>query len=347
MVAGIFFATDEFQKIIMLICDLGIESSTALLITCLQLPNTVVYCLPAGVLLSTGLVLWRRTFDYEVLALSVAGASTMRIIRPFVLISVMAAVVSYVLSDSIVPETRRLANKLLITGALNSNLPRSEACLTFLQHDDKSKDGRLKNILVAGRSEEKSLSNVVIFDMSLTKVPKIIWAKRGHWYHGQWQLEDGYIYELSATETRRVSSHFQRFTIDAIGRFAEKLQHRTPLPTELSTSDLKKQIDELESKGEPVPNVVMLRYLRRLSQPISCLLLAFAALPLCIATPRKRTYWPLAYIGVVVAAYFVVQQTCLSLGDNNRLSPMIAAWIPGALPVVVGVIAYVITRARR
>lgn len=347
MVAGVFFATAEFQKIMTLICDLGIESNTAVLITCLQLPNTVVFCLPAGVLLATGLVLWRKTFDYEILALSVAGADTLRIIRPFIVLSVAAAALSFFLSDSIVPESRRIANKLFFNGALNSNLPKSEACLTFLQFDESSKDSRVKQILVAGRNVDKELKNVVIFDMSHTKVPKVIWAKTGTWCRGQWQLQDGYIYELFSAEARRINSHFQKFTVDAIGRFISKVENRGPLPTEQTTAELKKQIQKYEAEGKPVPNVVMIRYLRRFSQPISCLFLAFAALPFCVAKPRKRSYLPLAYIGIVVTIYFIVQQACLSLGDNNRLSPEIAAWAPGFLPFIIGVIAYLIAKARR
>lgn len=347
LVAGVFFATAEFQKIMTLICDLGIESNTAILITCLQLPNTVVFCLPAGMLLATGLVLWRKTFDYEILALSVAGADTLRIIRPFIVLSIAAATVSFILSDSIVPESRRIANKLFFTGALNSNLPKSEACLTFMQYDQTSQDARLKQILVAGKNMDRELKNVVIFDMSHSKVPKVIWAKTGTWCRGQWQLQDGYIYELFSAEARRINSHFQRFTVDAIGRFMDKVESRGPLPTELTTRELRNEIQKYESQGKPVPNVVMIRYLRRFSQPISCLFLAFAALPFCVATPRKRSYLPLAYIGIVVTVYFIVQQICLSLGDNSRLSPEIAAWAPGLLPLIIGLIAYFIAKARR
>jgi lipopolysaccharide export system permease protein len=347
LIAGVFFATDEFRKVISMICDLGIDTNTAVLITFLQLPNTVVFCLPAGVLLSTGLVLWRRTFDYEILALSVAGASTARILRPFVFVSVGAALLSYGLSDSLVPESRRTANKLLISGALNSNLPRSQACLTFFQYNDKASSEPLKHVLLAGNSSEKKLFNVVIFDHPQSKAPKIIWAKTGLWHHGQWQLENGFIYEITANESRRMSSHFEKLNVDAIARATQKFKNRGPLSTEQTTSELKAKIEEFRSKGLAVPNMVMLRYLRRLSQPAACLLLAFAALPLCVARPRKRTYLPLAYIGIVVALYFVVQQICLSLGDNDRLSPMLAAWLPAGMPMVIGLIAYAITKARR
>lgn len=344
LIAGVFFATDEFQKIVSLICDLGIEPSTAILVTVLQLPNTVVFCLPAGVLLATGVVLWRRTFDYEVLALSVSGLSPARIIAPFFVMSIVAGVFSFWLSDTLVPESRKVSNKLFLTGALHSNLPKSEKCLTFFQYQENQ--DKLKHILLAGKSLDKSLHNVIIFDLARAEAPKIIWAKRGLWNRGQWQLFDGHVYEMVKGSTARITMTFKTLGIDAISRMTEKFGDRGPLPTEMTTRELKNTIDALEAAAKTVPDSMMVRYLRRLSQPAACVLLSLAALPLCIATPRRRTFWPLAYIGVVVAGYFVSQQICLSLGDNGRLAPLAAAWLPGVLVVFVALATFFFVKSR-
>lgn len=336
MIAGVFFATAEFAKVLSLICDLGIEPSTALLITTLQLPSTIVWCLPAGVLLSTGIVLWRRTFDYEMLALSVSGASTTRIIAPFLLLALASSVLSMYLTDAIVPETRAASNKLFMSGALNSNLPRSERCLTFLQYDNEAENQPLKQILLAGRNLDKSLHNVIIFELAQDQAHKIIWAKSGQWSRGQWLLSDGHIYEIVSKNTGHMSMTFQKLGVDAIGKITDQFANRGPLTNELNIRQLKELIEKKNANGETVSSSLMLRYYRRFSQPASCLLLAFAALPLCVATPRRRSYGALAYIGIVVATFFVGQQIATALGDNNSLPPLAAAWLPGVIPVLIG-----------
>ncbi|MBX3074295.1 LptF/LptG family permease [Candidatus Obscuribacterales bacterium] len=346
MVAGVFFATQEFAKIMSLICDLGLEPSTALLITALQLPGTIVWCLPAGVLLSTGIVLWRRIYDYETLTLHVNGASTARIMIPFVLMAFAASVLSLWLSDSIVPETKVVSNKLFLSGALNSNLPRSERCLTFFQYDMENSDQPLKQIMLAGRNLDKSLQNVIIFELAQNQAQKVIWAKTGEWTHGQWQLRDGHIYEIVSKNSGAMNMTFKKLGIDAIGKITDKFASRGPFSAELTIQQLGEMIESKKAKGEKVSNSLELRYQRRFSQPASCLLLVFAALPLCVATPRRRSFWGLAYIGIMVSVFFIAQQATTALGDNGALTPIAAAWLPGAIPVVIGCLTYALVRGR-
>jgi lipopolysaccharide export system permease protein len=347
MIAGVFFATAEFAKILSLICDLGIEPSIALLITALQLPNTIVWCLPAGVLLATGIVLWRRTSDYEMLALSVSGASTRRIMAPFMLMAFAATVLSFFLTDSIVPETRVVSNKLFLSGALNSNLPRSDKCLTFFQYDNTGSQQPLKQILLAGKNLDKSLQNVIIFELGQNQARKVIWAKTGLWSHGQWQLSDGHVYEIVSEHATHMNMTFKKLGIDAIGKITDKFSRRGPLTNELTIKQLREKMDNMEAKGETVSPSLLLRYLNRFSQPAACVLLSFAALPLCVATPRRRSYWPLAYIGINVTLFFIAQQAATALGDNGLLNPYLAAWLPGALPVLIGFITFIFLRKNR
>jgi lipopolysaccharide export system permease protein len=114
----------------------------------------------------------------------------------------------------------------------------------------------------------------------------------------------------------------------------------------MTSTQLKQMIDDKERKGEVVSPSLKIRYLRRFSQPLACLLLIFAALPLCVATPRRRSYWSLAYIGAVVAGFFITVQISLSLGDNGKIPPLLAAWLPGLMPVVVGFSTFFVARSR-
>lgn len=343
LVAGVFFGTAEFAKVLTLICDLGFDATSAILVTVLQLPNTAVFTMPAGVLLATGVVLWRRVFDYELLSLSICGASYLRILTPFLVMGFVASGISYYLSDSVVPQSRKLSNQLFYIGAINSALPRSEKCLTFFQYNENQ---RLKHILMVGRTLDRSLENVVIFDMAESQSPKVIWAKSGTWYRGSWHLKEGHIYEIVDKKARSVNMRFQKLAIDVIGRLTAGYSNRGVLPTEMTTAELAKEMNTLKASRKPVPPPMMLRYLRRFSQPASCFLLVLAALPLTVASPRRRGVWGLGYIGVLVVVYFIAQQLCLALGDWGQIDAYLAAWFPGVLALTIGMLSFLFVRLR-
>jgi lipopolysaccharide export LptBFGC system permease protein LptF len=73
-----------------LMAKMNVSWNTLLLIDMLQLPLSIVYCLPPAVVCAAALVWIRQCQSSEILALQVCGISRRRILAPFLVIGLIA-----------------------------------------------------------------------------------------------------------------------------------------------------------------------------------------------------------------------------------------------------------------
>ena len=102
-VVGIFFATVEFKHILEMLGLFAVPVGTILTFNLLQLPTGVMYCLPAGILVSVILVLARMHDDSEIVALQAAGVSRLRIFKPLVTLGIACSIVSFAIGEHVAP----------------------------------------------------------------------------------------------------------------------------------------------------------------------------------------------------------------------------------------------------
>lgn len=333
LIAGVFFATTEFQNVLRLISDIGIDPATAASITVLQLPNTFVYCLPAGIILASCLIILKMSQERNLVAVTLSGNHEARVLAPIFAFALICSIFSFVLSDELVPHCRRTATKLLLAGALASELPVCRNSATVFKKDENNQS----HLMLVGHYLKRSLENVVIFDLSNKDSMRVTWAKNGRWNRGKWQLDSGHIYDMKSRGNSLVQS-FTRMEVDGIGKLIDQFEKQGPLPTDQSTAELKAEINQMQSQGIIPPASTMLRYFRRFSQPASCLLVVFISMPLLSVSGRRWGYKGLAYSGVAIALYFFIQQIALAMGDYGTMPALLAAWLPGIVAVLPGVV---------
>jgi lipopolysaccharide export LptBFGC system permease protein LptF len=338
LIAGIFFGTSEFKYIFSLIFNIGMLPATALSISALQMPGTIVQTLPTAVIVSTALVLLRRGYDGELIGLAVSGVNPVRAFIPLLCIALGASLFSFALSEYVVPKSRRLSNGLLYIGVLNSELPRARDSMTLLRSD--SDTGPINHVFLIGKYLKQNLENVVVLDFSKSGEPKVIWSKKGVWKTGRWILLDGNMYEIGSVSEGRKTMHFDQLSFDAIGMKIDEILSQGPLPQELPASALREKINQLEKRGVEPPASMLVRYYRRYSQPASCLLVSLAALPLLVVQRRRNLHAGFAYIGLVVLFFFLMQQSTISLADHGRLNPLLAAWLPAIFIAGLGIAGF-------
>lgn len=340
LIAGIFVGTEEYKQVMSLICDSGVSPNTAITITALELPGIVVFTLPAGVMIATLFALFRQGRDSEITALQCAGVSTLRIMRPYLVVAFAACLFSYALTEYVVPQARRTASRMLVIAAVNCELPRTRNSLTIMQASD-AKKGAVDRIVLVGRYLKKELQNVFVFDFTNPKLIQLIWSQAGTWHRGQWNLLNGHIYSLGSQGVDNQTSHFQKMIIDGINKAVRKFEGVGPLPDEVPTSELARRIEAKRAAGKEPTSQELSTYLRRYSQPAACVLVAFAAFPLALMRRRsKRSSIGFAYGGMLLLAYFLVHTFTLELGYAGRMDPYLAAWLPGGLLALVGVILF-------
>ena len=334
LIGGIFLGTSEFKHVLGLICDVGMPTGLALSISLLQMPGTVVWVMPAAVIVSTALILLRRNLDFELIALATCGISPLRSLRPLLVIAFVWSILAFLIGDFVVPEARGLANQLIYVGVLRSEMPRNRNSLTLLR--SSRGDGPIDRVFLIGRYLRARLENALVLDFTNPKVTKVIWSRSGKYENGQWLLFDGNVYELSDLSDERRSMRFAKMSYDALGLKGDEMLSKGVLAQEMSSKQLHCAIEKLTEAGKPVPAQMWMSYYRRFSQPLSCFLVTFSALPLVLIRRRQTTTGGLIYIGLVTVLFFIAQQCTSSLAQNNLLEPLLSSVLPALLIAALG-----------
>lgn len=327
LLAGVLFATSEFSHILNLICVLGIRPDITLFVTILQIPTTLIYSLPAALLIAAALTLNRMSRAHELAVLSISGIDARRVLIPIFFAGLALSICSFFLAAEIAPRMRESSKKLFVSAALNCDLPLCQNSLTIVQ--DEQNDGKPERILLIARYLQKSLEKVVVFDLTKSPVSLVV-ADRGIWEKGRWCLLGGRIYNVPASGEKGavLSQRFQSMSFDGIGEYIEKFSEGGVLPPGMTNAKLFSELDRLKSKGEKIPPDLLLTAFRRFTQPLSCLIILLCVLPLLQTKPKKTYFFGLAYVGSLTLAFFISQQAFYALARNNILSPFIASILP-------------------
>jgi lipopolysaccharide export LptBFGC system permease protein LptF len=332
VVIGGFYGTFEFHHMLQMMNETGMPFITVLTIMILQLPTGMIFCLPAGIVVATMLVLFRQSKDNEIVALQILGVSQRRVILPFLLMGVGSAILSYVLCDQVAPQARDLSRRLLIVATRKSERPLSGQSTLKLE----DKNGKVEKIFLFNRGQGARVDGFVNFDLKENEVNKLVCARSAQWRKGGWTLEDGNLYEFSQGEIHGAQLKFAAMQVaGGLANSEAEIEKHFKTTLDKTTAELLADINLLKGNGAVVPPYLEFQYWRRYSQPISCFFLVLATSPLILIRKRRRADFPLLYGGVLVVVYFFLQEICMSLVVNDHLAALPAACIPPAVLFVI------------
>jgi lipopolysaccharide export system permease protein len=107
-------------------------------------------------------------------------------------------------------------------------------------------------------------------------------------------------------------------------------------PTELDYWTLKQRIAELEAAGRPVDEA-RAGLAHKISGPLSTLLMPLLAAIAAFGLARSGQVMMRAVIGMALGfAYFVVDNFSLAMGNAGTYPPLVAAWAPFILFLLIG-----------
>lgn len=344
--AGLLLFTDEVKTLMQYIRDFGCPIDIFLIMVILQLPEIIVRCLPAGVLIGTMLVLHRMLRDYELVALQTSGVSTTRIFLPFIIIALFASAISFAINDLVVPDCLKSSMNLTLVAAARRDIPTSHGIKDFkgLQYGE---DGKLKTIFLVHSRQGTKLTNTVLFDVRDPKNIRITLAPEGEFKNDSWYLRKGHIYNLVENiEQAKQNTYFQEMVIRPPDRGKFLPENRDPFPFELSSTQLMKRIDMLKSQNKEVSAELYLELYRKYADPLACLLITFAAFPVTLLGRRRRTVAGIAYGGVLLVSFFTLRSASAALSTNGLLAPLIAAWLPGLSLIISGSVMFYLAGRR-
>jgi lipopolysaccharide export system permease protein len=293
----------------------------------LRVPQIVSRFLPFSVLLGTLVTLATLNQNSEVVSMKAAGLSAHQVLAPLMVAAFGVALISFGFNDRIVTRA-------------NATLDRWEkAEFGPMPKDRKSalniwvRDG--PNLIhaaeVTGRGAATRLTGVTVYNRGSGALDSIVRSPLAQTIGGEWQLTDADRFDvargtLTKLGTIRVGAGISpdQFTLAAVDA------------DELSLRALWSAIGDLKAAGRPT-GALEAGLWHKISGPLSALLMPLLGAVAAFGIARSGRLFVRAVIGMALGfAYFVADNFGLAMGNLGAYPPLLAAWGPFFLFLLIG-----------
>jgi len=314
-----------------LIIQSRIPAGPVLEMICLAVPEAAVMALPVSTLLAAALTLNALARDNEFVPLRAAGLTSGRLQRPVLLFGAATMVGTFFLAESVVPWTKRA------TITLATQLIRTRRTLAL-------KPGRF--IAVGGGSyfyaqsvdnRTETVDGLIAVTVPGKDYPVLIQARKAILQGEECEFFDAVIYHVFERQfiTRGLAAHGRINLPQLITSLTQQITDQE----QFSLRELRHRLKSTQRGTDPRVRRYALELHSRLAMPVACLIFAFVAGPLTLRFARGEALVGVLITIMVVFLYFVAMLWMKTLGVNGRLQPLIAAWAPNVLFVVVGLLS--------
>lgn len=306
----------------------------------LRAPQLVARFVPYSVLLATLLTFWPLNQNSEVIAMRAAGLSAHQILAPMLMTAMLVAVFSFGFNERIV--THASARLKAWQSTDYGAMPQGEGIHGVVYIGDgpdilaaDSVSGSGAAMQMTGVTWYHRDTKGLILEQIRSPHARFVHTgpatRAGSWPGGGWLLDS--------------PRHFDSQSL-ASGPIAPLVVGRgvTPAQVEISTVDadgenlfaLGKSIETLRANGRRTAELDG-KWWHKLSSPLSAVLMPLLGAVAAFGLARSGQLLIRAVIGMALGfAYFVIDNAALALGNFGGYPPLIAAWAPFLLFLMVG-----------
>jgi lipopolysaccharide export system permease protein len=295
----------------------------------LRIPLLVSRFLPFSVLLGTLIAFVGLNQHSEVVAMKAAGMSAHQILAPLVVASVGIAALLFALNETVVVK----ASRVVTAWSDNDYKPTPPESGVLSNVWVLSGDDLIRAGLVVGRPPSMRVDRLTVYDRSGGVLQQVIEADHAvpRPASGDWLLQNVRIYDANMNIVRRLPQ-------------LEGLRGVTPAqltlakvnPNELDYWTLRTRIAELEAAGRPAEEA-RAGLDHKISGPLSTVLMPLLAAVAAFGLARSGQVLMRAVLGMALGfAYFVADNFSLAMGNAGAYPPLVAAWAPFFLFLLIG-----------
>ena len=295
----------------------------------LRAPQIAATFLPFSVLLGTLIMLATLNQNSEIISMKAAGLSAHQILAPLVVAALGVSVLSFVFNERIV--VRSTAALSAWQAVDYGPIPTDSG----VKANPWVRDGNnLVNVaIVAGRGTAVQLRKVEIYNRINNSLTTIVQAPKGHYdaANKSWVLENARQFDVARGTMRDVGTvRFGRdirpdqFTLAKVD------------PDALTFTELQAAITDLRDAGRPTAELEGNLW-HKIAGPLSAMLMPILGSVAAFGLARSGQLFLRAVMGMALGfAYFVADNFWLAMGSLGAYPPLLAAWSPFFLFLLVG-----------
>ncbi len=293
----------------------------------LRVPQLVARFLPFSVLLGTLVTLATLNQNSEVVAMKAAGISAHQIIAPLIFASLIIAGLTFIFQERIV--TRATATLRAWEAVDYGAIPRETNLLNnvWVRHEDDL----IFAGAVTGRGEQARLRAVRIYDRTGGTLEATISAETGERSGDGWLLRNVERFDVSTSTHTKLPSLLVARGVDPTQFTLARVD-----PAEQDLPTLQDSIEQMRVAGRPTAAVEAGLW-HKISGPLSAVLMPILAGVAAFGLARSGQLFLRAVLGMALGfAYFVADNFALAMGNLGAYPPLLAAWAPFFLFLLIG-----------
>ena len=286
-------------------------------------PFIVVLTLPVAMLLSTLFSLGTLSKYNELTAIKANGVSLYRILLPIFGIAFLVSLLVLFSAEYLIPQ---------------ANAEKSRIKSFNIEKKPRAKEVIRSNLFFEGRdhffyyfkkynSETQTAERVVVQKITEGHITESIEAEKMVWTARGWKFEKAkrrlFSDSLGEGSTERYEEH-ETLLYPALKETPEAFAKKQKKPDEMGFFDLRRFIKIKESLGENTARELVELYLK-ITFPFVNLIVVFLGAPIA-AAPRRGGFMLGFAISLIISfVYFALIRAGQSLGQNQKLPPLLAA----------------------
>ena len=293
----------------------------------LRVPLLTSRFLPFSVLLGTLIAFAGLNQHSEVIAMKAAGISAHQILAPLIVASLGIAAITFVLNETVVVKAARTVT----AWSDNDYRPIPPASDLLSNVWVLAGDDLVRARQVVGQGQQLRATGLALYDREGGTLHQIIDAERARPAGGAWLLENVRIYDSNLNLVVRKA---QMTALQGVE--PDRLTLSRVDPEQLDFFTLRERIGQLERAGRQTDEARAGLW-HKVSGPLSTLLMPLLAAVAAFGLARSGQVLLRATVGMALGfAYFVADNFSLAMGNVGAYPPLLAAWAPFILFLLIG-----------
>jgi lipopolysaccharide export system permease protein len=338
IVLVLLFLTVDFIDRIDNILQEGAGLSLTLQYFLLKIPFFLTLVIPASMLIATMFTIGLLSKNSELTAMRASGLTLLWLIRPILLIGVLASGISFVVDQTIVPKTTRRVKEIY-----NIDIRKKDKKGGYNQNDFwwREQDGFYS--VQEFDSRDNSLHELTEFKISDNfEVLRRLDAKRAD-FIGQnlgWSLFSVKDYQFSRKFESPVVDSFPNYPL-LIKKTPRDFYDFETDPSIMSYAELRRFMKLQSTNGLPTSHYLADLY-DKISFPLASFIVSFVIIPLSIRSARSGKIAGSILLSLILGfSFYALHSFSIALGRAEIIPPLLAAWFTNAFFFALGSILIV------
>jgi lipopolysaccharide export system permease protein len=310
----------------------------------LLMPSFLMFTIPMSLLVAILIGLGRLSGDNEITVMKASGISLYQLSQPIAVAAVIAFISTSIITLFLVPQSN-YATKIHLY-----NVSKQKASIGIRE---KVFVDYFKGLLIYAEKiplDGAYMEGVLIADTRLTDEPNTIIAKKAYLISDPKELTVTLRLENGSTHTvdpdlqnyRKMDFAVYDVNLDIGSSLFDEKKLKEKSSGEMTVLELRERLGKSGLEKQHLREVAI-ELNKKLSMPMSCLILGLLGVPLGIRTQRSAKSWSISIAFALVVLYYMLQLGGEALVQTGQVTPFIGTWVPNLVFGLAGVILFSMT----